>query len=437
MQRLASSRMKGICRQLRASLFSEAAVLRRKMSDNQAPSSNAGKSNPQDAASMLEDLKLVNAWRENNALDTFVQQFLSEAEVTGSLRGGIEAASRRADEYTAAVTAGILGGEHFFQDLRAFVLLANPVLTKYNFDPKDFLKGANQALGEVRAALCSKSFYEYVNNISMDSTESEFLKSTMHPELYIKCVEALREMEQSGLGYTHLPAAITIDKSFICDIDVRVVSSDECEAIEFDNKTYAEYADEEKMLIEEHSKLLEQMKNNQANFKQETDETYSAVHPSVTELLDPPLSVHKEKQTATSSTKSSTTQSGKSMADYMILQEELVRSATGGDTAAATNAVMSTIFNPQYSIKTTEDVDFSAVQAPFYPSGSVVVDVKVRFVFEPHFTDKDKEIMKKSKEGIALTHASKSVMEWVFSGCLSDHTDLEYQITSFGGTFGK
>ena len=401
-----------------------------------------------------KNMLIAKKWSEANALDTFIQQKFILENKAKSFTGLVDAVEKQLDGFRKSQKDGVIPADNVFTAIRSYVMLENPILKKYKFEPTDFLEGASAALSEVRSALCSRSFYDYANNLNeekpssgkgdsgnsgtasqaaaagtqVDDSTAEFLKSTLHPRLYSKCVEAIREMHNSGPGFAHLPQAIDVQRASIVDIDVRVVTAAETKAVQEDNDAFVDCAAEEDELLQQHNAMMAAIKAEIA-----------------TEIAAGGASGSDSNSSSSSSSGSEAevgvdSKANSNSADFASLEGELLQNATKSESQAADAQSMSpeeevkaklkeslTIFHPQF-----KDINGTVLQMPSFPEGSIVVDVKVNFVFLPLATDADKLAMEKQAGKISIDLKNASAMEWVFSGCLSNHAELEYKISSFG-----
>ena len=437
-----------------------------KVIDSVADKKLAGiKSKKAELAERMENIDALSTFNNN----PYYYGFYKSMESNYEKNGWMNALETEVRNVTRMQDAGVLTREDTFNAVNQYVLLQNPLLKKYKFEPKEFIIGAQTALVEVRRALCSKALYNFANNMlnedksatvssvvgvagehedskknkntnndsddaameaaedaivvaaagspispnsedekesttataaattaatdtyahNIDYKDADFLKEVLYPALYSKCVDALREMQSNGFGFTDIPADIDIQKANIVDIDVRIVTKEEEEAIAEDNMMISKLSVEEDVLLEQRSNLLEQRNN----LEQEIN------------LLKEPI------LTATASANAA-----KDHVDDHLHTEIMKRANMQVNDGKDEDPVMSPIRNSHFKTSAGD-----VIQIPTYPEGSVIVDVKVRFLFNNRVQSTEK-----------FDKRMPSSAEWVFTGCISDHVPLEYKVTSFG-----
>lgn len=284
----------------------------------------------------------------------------------------------------------------------------------------------------------------------VDHQSADFLKSVLYPSLYIKCVEALREIHnhhiqasssaaaaaaeregesnfnvktsttKNSIGWTELPLNIDIHKSSIIDIAVRIVTKDEVTAIEDDNLLLKQCYNEEKNLIMKHKEMMSDIAKIDATADADTvdTDTNTNTNTDTLKVISNTTAGHLFDEAVRAyniGSSSSTNDNG-----IVKLINPLFKQSHVGDMSISTSA----------SANVDSDSDDS-IQLPIFPVGSVVVDVKVQFMFTPQ-TDNLSPPGTNNRNSSSIGFHKYDIMEWVFSGCLSDHAETEYKITSFG-----
>ncbi len=265
------------------------------------------------------------------------------------------------------------------------------------------------------------------NDLMVDNSSADFLKEVLYPNLYLMCINSLREMNTKGIGFSHLPIDIDLHSVSVVDLDVRIINAEEHAASEAENASYIKSAEEEAEMLKKHKKQIEDFAAAMAAQppSQGTVSSQDDGKNPTANLYDDMLrKLHNQQQHGTSdAVKGAATKAQQSLSAFK---------STGKQT-------VNPIFNEHF-----RNSKGQVLQIPSFPEGSVVIDVKVRYEFTPVMdTSKNANTVgsKKFENNSTKTNTGKTVewargvptvMEWVLSGCVSPHVPLEYKIFSFG-----
>lgn len=378
------------------------------------------------------------------------QYFGSELSVKAEKLGWGTVLKPHLDAYFKLLQQGILSPEASQLDtIRVFILLQNPILAKYKFDVADFASGSEAALQSIRAALCSQSVYNYANNIpetvaaaaadraasakgnaaeaaagsssapaaaaarTVDASSADFLKDVIYPSLYHQVIDAVRELNTKGIGFSELPLDVEIHSASVTDLDVRIISLQEHADIKEDNALFAKCATEEQEMLVKHEEMLVEYEKMRLAVSEggggSADTVTESIHHEMLHKLNAEPSADADKEAG---------EEGDSSADAVA------------DADPLKGLPVPSIFNRHFCNSRGD-----LLQMPLFPVGSVVVDVKVRFNFTPVASAeqcrKATREERDSNEWTEFARGRPTVMEWIISGCISGHVPLEFKVTSF------
>jgi len=97
-----------------------------------------------------------------------------------------------------------------FSGISVFVDLKNPLLSKYGFEPVDFLKGSREAFRQINMAVGSRELFDFSNGKIKTSKHADLLKQSVAPAIYEACLLACRQ-SSAGLAMTVLTECDVLD----------------------------------------------------------------------------------------------------------------------------------------------------------------------------------------------------------------------------------
>eukprot|EP00607_Mallomonas_marina_P001352 CAMPEP_0182438648 /NCGR_PEP_ID=MMETSP1167-20130531/85914_1 /TAXON_ID=2988 /ORGANISM="Mallomonas Sp, Strain CCMP3275" /LENGTH=420 /DNA_ID=CAMNT_0024632097 /DNA_START=137 /DNA_END=1399 /DNA_ORIENTATION=- len=87
--------------------------------------------------------------------------------------------------------------------------LQNPLLLKYEFNPRDFMIGAKYSYIRVHSAISSVNFANYSNGFARESEDHTLLCEVLHPKIYTACLEAARSLHKQGISTRLIEREVT------------------------------------------------------------------------------------------------------------------------------------------------------------------------------------------------------------------------------------
>jgi len=84
--------------------------------------------------------------------------------------------------------------------LTLYADLENPLLTKYKFEPAEFVVGAKHAFMAISTAICSTDFNNFVNGFVNISETQDLLKDVLSRPIYTACYIATRDLHKAGIS---------------------------------------------------------------------------------------------------------------------------------------------------------------------------------------------------------------------------------------------
>ena len=123
--------------------------------------------------------------------------------------------------------------------LYSFVILQDPLLLKYGFNPSDFAIGAEEAFKQFSLALSSTEFANFANGHIKSSKQAIFLQNAVSQNLYTACLNALRKdqlgspevtmksIEVSAVHFLALETRVVRNNTENAESDLEISESDQ------------------------------------------------------------------------------------------------------------------------------------------------------------------------------------------------------------------
>eukprot|EP01038_Epipyxis_sp_PR26KG_P009379 gene9379-12637_t len=144
------------------------------------------------------------------------------------------------EEYNRLISLNVLSTNPTYGSiLNRFILfddLQNPLLKKYNFDPVDFMEGANEAFKQIFTIFNSIELSNFSKGNIQESSKAELIKSVTVPKIHDTVFEALK-----GAKFVTMLKDFKIVSNFIETISTDIITKENDKSIRYPQGSVVAY----------------------------------------------------------------------------------------------------------------------------------------------------------------------------------------------------